>query len=439
MKILIISYYFAPTNTIASHRITALARHLDGKGHKVKVVTARHRSIPRDFAADHSGIDVVETRPLLFAGMQNRSSHMATSLRIKGAHQDWLKRFYCQRLLAMLRRTKTIARHLTVWPDKQVGWAWFALPAAWRITRRWGPDLIYASAPPATSMVVAAVVSKLTSVPWICEIRDRWADDPYYPRPQWRKAAERGLERAVLRSTKGIVTVSHTWSHAYSAQYGKPVETVYSGFDPGFYKGISTKPAAGLPLRIVYTGSIYAGRDPSPLWSALAEMGDAASGVRVEFYGARRDEVLPGAERSGVARLVHVEEHVPHERAVSLQCGADVLLMLQWNNESEAGNVPGKLFEYIGAGRPILAMGFAGAEMARLIRELNAGLFSNEPEEIKHQLNKWCYQKRIGPISHEVHRLAFQELTRSNQFDKMDAFICKCMRDSGQDLLIEPD
>lgn len=413
MRILILSFYLAPYNTIAAHRITALARYLQSNGHEVKVLTARHDDIPRDFSADLAGIELIETRRSPLAGLfPSRTDAGEPPASSAG-----------QRTPGFLRGLLRPLRHVLVWPDKHAGWLWLALPAAVRTARKWRPDLIYASSPPATCMALGAIVAKLTRVPWVCEIRDRWADDPYSPRPQWRKAAERRLERIMLGAAQGIVTVSQTWAGEYGARYGKPVQAIYSGFDPELYQGVPARPAAGLPLRLVYTGSVYAGRDPAPLWQALAAMGAAANDIRVEFYGARREEVLPDAAQYGVDHLVQVEEYVSHGRAVELQCGADVLLMLQWDNPSEAGNMPGKLFEYLGAGRPILAMGYAGGEMARVIGQTGAGLFSNDPVEITKQLREWLISKQHAAGCQKSSGSGQSNLTRDNQFCKLEIFL----------------
>ena len=77
-----------------------------------------------------------------------------------------------------------------------------------------------------------------------------------------------------------------------------------------------------------------------------------------------------------------------------MQCEADVLLLLQWNSPSEAGNIPGKLFEYLGARRPILVLGYDNGEMARIVRDRKAGFVSNDPAEIAKQLAAWAAEKR---------------------------------------------
>jgi hypothetical protein len=123
------------------------------------------------------------------------------------------------------------------------------------------------------------------------KIRDRWADDPYTSRPDWRQRLERRLEDIILSSASGLVAVFQTWAEFYGTRYRAPTLVVYNGFDPAAYRHAGTAGGEAGLLHIVYTGSVYAGRDPTPLWHALAGMGKDAETVRVEFYGAIRLEV----------------------------------------------------------------------------------------------------------------------------------------------------
>ena len=133
--------------------------------------------------------------------------------------------------------------------------------------------------------------------------------------------------------------------------------------------------------------------------------------------------MLPGAARHGVDHLVAVKEYVAHGEAVRLQCGADVLLMLQWDNPSEAGNLPGKLFEYLGARRPILALGYEGGEMARIIRERGAGVCSSKPRVISAELMGWLQARRGRGAIRALSDSASSGLTREEQFRGLGTFL----------------
>ena len=78
-----------------------------------------------------------------------------------------------------LSRLDRLYRSCVNIPDDKVGWRPFALRGAGRTARAFRPDLIYASSPPPTGLVAAACLARRLAVPWVAEIRDRWADDPH--------------------------------------------------------------------------------------------------------------------------------------------------------------------------------------------------------------------------------------------------------------------
>jgi len=177
-------------------------------------------------------------------------------------------------------------------------------------------------------------------------------------------------------------------------------------------------------LEIVYTGGIYPGRrDPSPLFRALASMPEGAGRVRVHFYGTNPQHVLPLAAAAGVRGQVLVHPHVPRAEAVALQQCADVLLLMQWNDPREHGNLPGKLFEYLGARRPILGLGLESGVPATIIRTRAAGCFTNDPARIAAQLAAWLERKRrlgrLPPLPAEV----AAGFTRAEQFVKLERLL----------------
>jgi len=427
VRILILSFYFAPQNTLAAHRLTSLAAYLRAQGHEVRVIAAHVPAGATDADPPAGGIAVTRVRApdLDLVGVLLRALRP-----LRRRSNDATAADAATRPGAALRFARWLERHyrfLFLWPDQHMGWLLCALPAALGQCRRWRPELVYASSPPAAALALGWALRRFGGAAWVAEVRDRWADDPYYPRPAWRRHLERRLEDRFLASARGLVTVSETWAESYGARLRLPTVAVYNGFNPEVYRDAQAAPCAppdpAEPLRIVYTGSVYAGRDPTPLWRALAAMGAAADGIRVAFYGAQRAEVLPDAARFGVERLVEVRESVPHAQAVRLQCAADVLLMLQWDNPSEAGNLPGKLFEYLGARRPILALGYEAGEMARIIRQREAGLFANDPSAIVRQLEAWRAEKRRAGLIAPCPESTRGGFSREEQFAVLDFFL----------------
>jgi hypothetical protein len=325
----------------------------------------------------------------------------------------------------ILHRLVGIYQDITNWPDPQIGWLPYAVADGSAMLKEWRADLIYATVPPLTGLLVARRLSRRFGIPWIAEFRDLWVDHPYYDSPAWRRPLERIQERRVLRDVAGLVTVSDTWRDLLQARFGKPTLTVLNGFDPDDYPPDALPSATGADeLSIVYTGTLYPGRrDPTPLFQAMARLGAKARGVRVRLYGADPATVAALAEKAGVAAQVESHPAVPYDRVITLQRAADVLLMLRWNDPSEQGIVPGKLFEYVGARRPILCLGYDKGDVPDIMRARNLGLVSEDPAAIATQLETWIEQKRrdgaVAPLPPET-RTA---LSRSDQFEALEKFM----------------
>jgi hypothetical protein len=233
----------------------------------------------------------------------------------------------------------------------------------------------------------------------------------------------------VVASARAVVTVSEPWAKRYAEAYGKPVLVVLNGFDPEDYAGRESAGALGSPfLEIVYTGGIYPGRrDPRPLFEALAQSPELRSAVRVQFYGTSPEQALPPAATAGVQDQVVVHPHLARPAIAAIQQRADVLLLMQWNDPREQGNLPGKLFEYLGARRPILGLGLEDGVPAQIIRERGAGCFSNDPAQIASQLSAWVETKRrlghLPPLPPEANA----GFTRAEQFGRLERF-CRSTR-----------
>ncbi|MBV8169479.1 MAG: glycosyltransferase family 4 protein [Alphaproteobacteria bacterium] len=422
-KVLIVSWYFPPGNTIGAVRVGKFAKFLHDRGRDFRVLTASDWGLPETLPLEvppqrviaTPWTDINELPPALQAlrGWLKRPRVGAPGTRAGG---DGATR-------PRGRGVGHLYRTLTNVPDRQIGWLPHALAHAARRLDGWRPDIIYASAPPFTSLIVADRLAARYRCPWVIEFRDRWVDDPYYEKPPWRMAIETRWERRLVGRADAIVTVSQPWSNGFRVKYpGKAVATILNGFDPDDYARAPGEAPAEDGLSIVYTGAIYPGRrDPTPLFEAMRRLG--GTDVRARFYGTAPEHVLPLARRCGVEGLVEVLPSVPYRESIRRQQAADVLLLLQWNDPREQGNVPAKLFEYLAAGRPILGLGLDDGVPATVIRERDAGLFSNEPAAIAAQLARWREEKRLTGRVRPLAEDACRGFSRAEQFDRLLDFL----------------
>jgi glycosyltransferase involved in cell wall biosynthesis len=281
--------------------------------------------------------------------------------------------------------------------------------------------VIYASALPFTSHLVAARLGRITGAPWVGEFRDLFAENPYSNLPSWRGPLDRAIERRVVATAAALVTVSEPIAETLRARHQKPTVVVLNGFDERSSPSLPQPPTppvdAPPPLRVLYTGLIYPGRrDPSALFVAMASLDLSKHPVTVDFYGQDLRGVDTMAERVGVAGQVRVHPPIGYSESLAEQERADVLLLLLWNDPREVGVYTGKLFEYIGAGRPVLAVGVDAGVAPDLIRSRALGVVASSSADIAAALQRWSTEKRVTGRVAGPPRTALAGLSRREQF-----------------------
>lgn len=394
MRILIMTWFFPPANTMGALRVGKFADFLIRHGHTVRVVTA-------DFKGSAPPLDTVPSCPVVRTGWWDvntlphhiarpRRTVPAASTGASGTENTGSEASSQRRRLGLKRRLGRAYEALTNFPDKRVGWIPHAVRAARRELRTFDADVVFASAPPYSTVVAGALVTRLTGKPYVVEMRDRWSDDPYRSGSGVREWLERRLENWVMRRSKGIVTVSAPWARRYAETYSKPTEVVLNGYDPQDIDraaALPARPSEPNVLVISHVGRIYPGRrDPSVLLNAIQSLDDTyRKRIRIDFVG-ENEGIAELADRYGVRENVNLVAPLPYLEALRRQMDSDLVLLLQWNDPAEQGNVPGKLFEYLATRRPILGHGYEDGVPASIIAEQKAGLYSNDPDAVARYL-----------------------------------------------------
>ncbi|MBO9391198.1 MAG: glycosyltransferase [Roseiflexus sp.] len=424
MQILLLSYFFPPYNIIASVRAGKTATYLHQFGHDVRVLTAQPLPYPVDLPVEFPTDRIFATRWFDISWPHT----LATRFRGRGASVAGLvggaQPLRSPYHLAI--RLLDIYRILLAFPDDAIGWFPFGWAQGERLLKEWRPDIIVASSGPPTSLLIAAALRQRHGVPWVGELRDLWTDNHYYTFPMWRRVLETWLERRTLRTAAGLITVSEPLAQTLRLRYDVPVGVVLNGFDPTDYPPVRRSHPDRF-LRIVYTGNVYPGKQSAvALFAALQRLGARAGQVRVAFYGwgvQGMVSIMAEAQHYGVASVLEVKDAVPHQEALGLQRAADVLLLLLWNDPRERGVYTGKLFEYLGARRPILAIGPADNVAAALIRERQAGIVSSDPAEIADHLACWLDMKERGADIPDLPESVAAGLSRQEQTRRLERFL----------------
>lgn len=374
LRILLVTYCFPPMNSIASHRPYGWARAWRDLGHEVHVLTPVKRVFdgPMDLQLDLSGIAVHEV-PCFPAGGAGQPPEA-------GAPAGRLARW--ERFKTLTRRARF---GLALFGDPRLA-AHFALAReGTRLARAVPFDFIAGTTPPEVSLFAARAISRRSGVPWVADYRDLWFHDMRYS--HWRAASWLSglVHRRLARSAAALVTVSAGLQRRLSSFLGREVLLSYNGYLEAADRG-TVEPWPDGRLHIVYTGRVYPGyQDPQPLFRALRALQrevEGASRIAVDFYGHENPWLRELVMKHGLEDCVRLHGHVPHRESLARQHAADALLFLDWNDTGE-GVLTGKLFEYLGSGRPILSIGArADTEAAALISRTGSGVTLGTDEEI---------------------------------------------------------
>jgi glycosyltransferase involved in cell wall biosynthesis len=273
------------------------------------------------------------------------------------------------------RQAQLAGRRLLV-PDENVSWNLTAIPAAIRLVRREGIDVVVTTSPPSSVHLIGAAVKRATGVPWVADLRDSLVAHPH-------RAAERLLVRAkeqgehvvarlVARSADAIVTVSDAIADELRDRNPSgPVTTIANGSDFDDFAGLEHTRTDR--FRITHAGSFFGKRDPRPFLTAVEQSG--LDDLVIRFLGDFRSTDREWAEQLELGDRLELIPYAPRRRSLELQRDSDVLLLLI----PEAGGrgkgvLSGKVFEYLAAERPILAVVPPDGAAAQLIREAGAGV-----------------------------------------------------------------
>jgi glycosyltransferase involved in cell wall biosynthesis len=379
LRILIVAYAFPPMNAIGSHRPYSWARFWRDEGHEIHVLTASKHDFDgmMDLERDLKGIRVYEVPYFPMGGSHPGSIHTGTHSAV--GRWEWLK--------TITRRARF---SLAMFGDPRL--------LAYRPMVRKGMDIIcearfdfiIASSPPEVCFFVARALSRRAGVPWVADFRDLWFRDMRLYQSRLASWMSGPVNSWLVKCATVMVTVSRGLRNRLSEYMGRDVFISYNGFfETDRYSLLRDQPRNDGKLHIVYTGRFYPGkRDPEPLFRAIRSLRakgfDTENRIEVDIYGFD-DPWLRGLIRTyELEKTICLHGFVPYSRSMEVQYAADVLLFLDWTEVQAEGLLTGKLFEYLGTGRPILSVGRRkDSEAAHLIAEAGCGVTLTTDAEIE--------------------------------------------------------
>jgi glycosyltransferase involved in cell wall biosynthesis len=394
-SLLIVTHFYPPSSMVAARRPAGLAKYLRRLGYRVTVLTSRAWA---DVPAEAG---VVRTGDLMASRINWRRANMQAWTSGQGDYVSGASR------LAQV-----------VVPDTALlTWVPYLVPGALRLARRERFDCIITTSGPESVHLAGLALARRTA--WIADLRDGWGFETLHSWPTDAQARlDKWLERRVAARADLMTAVSEPLAADLRERLGAEAHTVTNGFDPE-----EVPPRTGShplldPARrsLVHTGRMASSqRSPAPLLEAVRLLrgrgAAAARGLQLVFAGpltAEERTLLGAPDLAGMVRHVG---NLEREEALRLQREADGLVLLTAG--TRRGEATGKLYEYLGAERPILVLG-EETEAARIVREAGAGEVApaGDPEAIAAALERLPSETARAPLAYSYPELArrFAEL-----------------------------
>jgi glycosyltransferase involved in cell wall biosynthesis len=266
-------------------------------------------------------------------------------------------------------------------PDDRVLWAVRAALAARAMVKKRAIRAVYTTSPPHSTHVSGLMLKRMTGLPWIADFRDSWTGDfRYDPPTRWARRAHARCEKRIFDTADRVICNTETSRENAIAAFGIDPDrlvTIYNGFDaPDFSGEPGRKAGSSDRIVITHSGSFYGSYRPEVFVRALAlaieNDAELARRVTVRFVGVM-DESAQRRIREIIPGHCSFTGYVDHARAITAIRESDINLIALPVDDSASYIVPGKLFEYLAAGRPILAVAPPG-ETARIIESARAGI-----------------------------------------------------------------
>ncbi|MEA1787467.1 glycosyltransferase family 4 protein [Arenibacter sp. GZD96] len=286
-------------------------------------------------------------------------------------------------------------------PDARKFWVKPSVKVLSKIIETEGIDTIITTGPPHSLHLIGYQLRKKHQLQWLADFRDPWTSIGYHKKLKLTKASKKKhkcLERLVLQQADKVIVTSTGTQREFAQIRKNSIKVITNGFDRAF-SGIRSLDTF---FSIVHIGSLLTGRNPTKLWAVLQELlmenADFKNSFKLRLVGVVSYDVLDAIYSYGLEQNLELVGYLSHAEAVACQKSAQILLLIEIDSEETKCIIPGKLFEYMAAQRPILAIGPKGWDAGTIINDTHTGFVFEykEKEHLKSQILTWfsLYQKK---------------------------------------------
>jgi len=320
------------------------------------------------------------------------------------------------------------AKRAALIPDDQILWYPAATKMGLEIIREYGIDALFSTSGPYTNHLVARYLKRKTGLPWIADFRDPWTQNMHRSGIRIREWLEERMERAVHRDANITLTVTHSFARNFNEKFGASIsrlEVIHNGYDPADYEElqhVERDPKDAGKCVIMYAGIFYQERNPRLLLEAVEQLIDEGVIDRrklvLRFAGVfdypGYSDNIDAVRRLELTDVVDIVGNLPHKQALAAMKRSDILLLVGDTAPGSGDYIPGKLYEYLAIGHPILALSLPG-ESTHIIEKFKLGIVADPMSlsEIKQAVRQlyedWLQQQAADAAGHHEQLVGDQD------------------------------
>lgn len=377
-RVLIISYYWPPTGGSGVQRWVKFCKYLPSMGWQPVVYTPLN---PEQLAVDESlQSDIPEEVEVIKTPIRE-PYEIYRKLTGKGSGPKGP-----QEVNPLNSGKKSFAKKLAVWvrgnlfiPDPRVSWVKPSVKYLVKYLGEHPVDAVVTTGPPQSMHLIGRGLKRALGVRWIADFRDPWTEMFYFKHlGLWPLARRRHrlLEQSVLDEADGIISVTPLVQKDFQAKTDTPVSLVTNGFDEDDFT--DSPELSRDRFTIVHTGLFASDGNPLNLWDALArkcsEDAQFKKQCEIRLAGKVDAEIIEAIRLRGLGDNLVNLGYLPHEETVREQRNASMLILPLRQEPEYAKVLPGKIFEYLAARRPVLGIGQEEGAAASVLRDAGAGV-----------------------------------------------------------------
>lgn len=375
-KVLLITYYWPPSGGITVLRMLKFAKYLRASGWEPVIFTAEGAHYPtidptneRDVPA---GVEVI--RQPIWEPYALYKKFMG-----KPADENVNNVFYTDDADGGWKHKMAVwVRSNFFIPDARATWIKGSVKRLTAYLTENPVDAIISDGPPHSNTRIATLVSRATGIPWLADFQDPWTQVDYYQllnlTPWGRKKHEHQEQEAFAQATQTTI-VSPSWKHDLETIGAKNVDVIPYGYDPEDFD--SLKRTAHQKFTLTHLGIMGYDRNPVNLFKAIAllkeDLPGFAEDIELRLFGQLDYRVKENIVAAGIEAQTNFAGNVARAEALQQQVDSHLLLLLLNQQDNAKGRIPGKLFEYLAARRPILNFGGADSDVANILKETDSG------------------------------------------------------------------